>query len=403
MPTLSADLSSVRLTAVAAQGLLTPPSAPASKEAVLQTIRRLGALQIDTIHVVARSPYLTLFSRLGDYKAAWLDQLLAEGALFEYWAHAACFLPIEDYPIYRRRMLENQQPGWPNVTPEAAALVLARIRQDGPLRSSDFDSTKKVAGGWWNWKDEKRALEFLHTTGELMIARRVNFQRVYDLRERILPDWQDSSALGLEEMQRATVIRAVRAMGVAQPNWVADYFRLHKMTAANLLRSLVDEGQLVELTVDGWADPAYLHREDCSLLEEARSGRLVATHTCLLSPFDSLIWERRRTRALFGFDYSLECYLPAPKRKYGYFVLSILHRGELVGRLDAKAHRKEGWFEVKSLLLEPSVTPDAKLAAEVAEAIRSCAVWHGTPDVRLGRCDPEAFAGLLGIKRSTEE
>jgi uncharacterized protein len=191
---------------LAAQGLHRRPDYAASKADLLATIRRMGVLQIDTIHVVARSPYLVLWSRLGAYPQEWLTDLLAEGALFEYWAHEACFLPIESFPLFRRRMLDATSVGmkwkysheWAALNGEALERVLAHVREHGPARSSDFERSDGQAGGWWEWKPEKRALETLFTAGELMIARRHNFQRIYDLRERIMPDWDDTRVPSIE-------------------------------------------------------------------------------------------------------------------------------------------------------------------------------------------------------------
>ncbi|MCW5852940.1 MAG: YcaQ family DNA glycosylase, partial [Anaerolineae bacterium] len=218
------SLTAARYTMLAATGLSQPPQHPATKEDVLATIRRMGALQIDTIHVVARSPYLVLWSRLGDYRPAWLDEWLAEGALFEYWAHAACFLPIEDWPLYRRLMLDgvkgwDKARAWLDENRAVAEEVLAHIRANGHARSSAFDKPENHAGGWWNWKPAKIALEAYFNTGDVMIARRHNFQRVYDLRERILPDWDDALAPPLAEVERALALKAVRALGIATARW----------------------------------------------------------------------------------------------------------------------------------------------------------------------------------------
>jgi uncharacterized protein YcaQ len=392
-------LAAVRLLQLAAQGLLKPPARPAEKPDVLDAIRRMGALQIDTIHVVARSPYLVLFSRLGDYDPAWLDQHLAEGRLFEYWSHAACFLPIEDYPLYRHRMSrENQRyfsNEWSEKHHDTIETILARIRSDGPVRSADFERTDGQKGTWWNWKAEKMALEYLHTSGELMIARRENFQRIYDLPERVLPGWDERPALPEEAAHDELAVRAVRALGAAPARWVPDYYRLPKTGMAARLERLAEAERLLRVAVEGWKDPAYLHPENLSLLEWAASGELFATYTTLLSPFDPLVWDRARARELFGFDYTIECYTPEAKRRYGYFSLPILHEGVLVGRLDAKAHRKEGLFEVKSLHLEPGARPAEDLATAVAGAILSCAGWHGASQVVIRRSDPERFAALL--------
>ncbi len=194
---------------LAAQGLDRRPLKKAGKRDVLGTIRRMGALQIDTISVVARSPYLVLWSRLGQYEPRLLDELLTEGAIFEYWAHEACFLPIEDFKLYRHRMLNAESMGWKycatwaNEHRREIEAVLAHIRERGAVRSADFVRQDGKAGGWWEWKTEKRVLETLFTMGELMIARRQNFQRVYDLRERVLPAWDDRELPTIEEVKRA--------------------------------------------------------------------------------------------------------------------------------------------------------------------------------------------------------
>ncbi|HEX7049749.1 MAG TPA: crosslink repair DNA glycosylase YcaQ family protein [Longimicrobiales bacterium] len=390
-----------RLLLLAAQGLDRRPRRRARKPDVLAAIRRMGALQIDTIHVVARSPYLVLWSRLGPYEPGWLDALLAEGALFEYWAHEACFLPIEDYPLYRHRMLDPSGMGWKyshewvEEHREAVDRLLAHVRAHGPVRSADFERTDGQGGGWWGWKTEKRALEMLFTSGELMVARRHNFQRVYDLRERVLPSWDDAQLPSRDAVARTLALRAVHALGVTTARWAADYFRTPRRETAALVARLGAEGALVRAEVEGWQEPAYVHPERVELARRAADGGIRATHTTLLSPFDPVVWDRDRAKAIFDFDYRLECYTPAPKRRYGYFVLPILRRGALVGRLDAKAHRREGIFEVRALFLEPHTRVTDRLLADLAGALLGCAAWHGTPDVVIRRTEPGALADAL--------
>jgi uncharacterized protein YcaQ len=365
----------------------------------------MGALQIDTIHVVARSPYLVLWSRLGAYEPHWLEELLAEGSLFEYWSHAACFLPIEEYGLYRHRMLRHRRvaespDGWLARNPEAVGRVLQRVREGSAVRAAEFERTDGRAGAWWDWKPEKRALEELYYAGLLMIARRERFQRVYDLQERVLPEWDDARAPSEEETQRALALKAVRALGVALAGWVPDYFRTPKMGTVSLLEELASGGDLVRVTVEGWKDvPAYIHRDSTGLAERAAAGALQPALTTLLSPFDPLVWDRARARALFGFEYRIETYTPSARRKYGYFTLPILHRGALVGRLDPKAHRKEGVFEVRALHLEPDVEVTEELVNDLGAALRACAAWHKTPQVRVRQSDPSHLAALLGEGR----
>src|SRR5947209_7127521 len=386
---------------IAATGLTKRPGRALNKLDVLEAIRRMSALQIDTIHVVARSPYLVLWSRLGDYEPRWLDELLAEGKLFEYWSHEACFLPIEDYPLYRHRMLSAERMGWKYsrawITAHQKEVkgLLAFIREHGPVRSSDFARTDGKAGGWWEWKTEKRALEMLFTAGELMIARRHNFQRIYDLRERVLPSWDDSLLPSEEGAKRTLALKAVRALGITKARWVSDYFRTDRRETNATVTALADEGQLLRVEVAGWKEEAYVHPDNHKLIEKATSDSLQPELTTLLSPFDPLVWDRARAREMFGFDYRLECYTPAPKRRYGYFTLPILHRGKLIGRLDPKAHRKEGLFEVKSLHLEPGVRMSDEVAADVAGAIKECAPWHQTPEVVVRQSDPPKLTRLI--------
>jgi uncharacterized protein YcaQ len=383
---------------LAAQGLLNPPTSPATKGDVFAAIRRMGLLQIDTIHVVARSPYFVLFSRLGDYNAKWLDELLAEKALFEQWAHAACYIPMEDFPLSRRLILEELKmsyfSGWAQENLELVNLVLEAVRTNGPMRSADFES-KKEPGGWWNWKTEKAALEYWFSRGVLMVARRENFQRVYDLAERVIPDWKDDEVPPLDEVYRQMIYKTVSTLGVARPSWVPDYYRLKKKVVLPLLQEMLNSGDLRQVTIEGWEEPALFVNENENLLLSAASGELKANHTTLLSPFDPLTWDRERARQLFNFDFTIQCYTPAAKRQFGYFPLPILHNGELVGRLDAKAHRKEGIFEVKTLYLEDWVIPTIELAHALGQAIQRCADWHQTPNVTLGECSPSEFKSSL--------
>jgi uncharacterized protein YcaQ len=387
MSTPEISLETARVLTLRAQGLLHPSAQPASKEDVLAAIERNGAWQIDTINVVARSPYLALWSRLGEYNADWLNELLAEGRLFEYWAHAACFIPIEQYPYHRRMMLERQRHHryveWYQEHQADTDAVLHYVQVNGAVRSADFERKDGKKGTWWDWKIEKDALEHWLTVGEMMVARREKFQRVYDLRERVLPGWSDEAAPSLEECMHYFTLKSVRALGIALPDWVADFYRLSKVSVAKAIQKLLAEGALTQVKVEGWAEPALIPAETATILANESSASLTPTFTTLLSPFDTLIWDRKRARQMFNYDFSIECYLPAPKRKYGYYLLSVLHRGKLVARLDAKAHRQEGIFEVKSFYWEEGVTPTTEMLEEILAAIQSCADWHKTPKVHL--------------------
>jgi uncharacterized protein len=390
----------VRLALLSAQALLKPPPRQAQKQDVLTAIQKMGALQIDTISVVARSPYMVLFSRIGAYPSEWLDELLAEGSLFEYWAHAACFIPIEDYPLYRRMMLDDLR-GWSDGEQwlaDRATLVdeiLNRIRAEGPLRSADFERRNGKGSGWWDWKEEKIALERLFDAGIVSIARRDKFQRRYDLSERVIQDLDQIEVPAFEETIRQLSLKAVQSLGAARRGWVPDYFRLKKVPTFKALRDLTAEGQLVEVPVEDWEEPVLVHPSQLEFLEQAETGRITPSLTTLLSPFDPLVWDRRRAKELFDFEFTIECYVPAEKRRYGYYLLPILHQGRLIGRMDAKAHRKEGRFEIKALYFEPDVYLTADDGAAIIAAIQRAADWHRTPEITINRCEPPELMNVL--------
>lgn len=402
MPSQTLSLAQARKLHLAAQGLLNTPRRKATRQDLRQCVERMQLLQIDTIHVVARSPYLVLFSRLGAYPPAWLDAALAEGHVFETWAHEACFAPMADVCLHRSY---NQQvrSHWGLKRAQAQVLshrpqldaLLAHIDTHGPVKSSDFERQDGQSGGWWGWKDEKRWLETLFATGELMVARRDKFQRVYDLSHRVCPTLAEAPLPDADEVHAQFIEKAVLALGIAQARWINDYFRQKPRLKDADLDTLVARGVLRRVAVQGWAVPGYVHRSHADVLHQALDGRLRATHTTLLSPFDPLVWDRERASALWGFDYRIECYTPEEKRRYGYFVLPILHRGALVGRLDAKAHRMRGVFEIKALFLEQDITLDNAALHAVARAIQRCADWHGTPEVCVSRTEPAALLPRL--------
>ncbi|MGB0133206.1 winged helix-turn-helix domain-containing protein [Dokdonella sp.] len=389
------------------QGLLRKPPATSTRKQLLSTIERMQLLQIDTIHVVARSPYLVLFSRLGGYPQSWLDEALERGDIFECWSHEACFVPSSAFALHRAHSeCGGRSDHWASRNAQRAHeaqrkgmnSVLERIRDEGPLKASDFEGTQRRKTGWWGWKDEKRWLEALFARGELMVARRDRFQRVYDLSDRVrarMGAGSMSPASDALDTSNALLLNAVKALGITQARWINDYYRTRPKFRDADLDALVASGELIRLDVRGWENPAYVHIEHASLLQTIRQGRVRATHTTLLSPFDPVTWDRERASVMFGFDYRIECYVPEAKRRYGYFVLPILHRGQLIGRLDAKAHRSDAKFEVKSIHLEAGVKVAAGMVCAVAKAIQACANWHETPKVLVRRSDPKSLAADL--------
>ncbi|MDD2925201.1 MAG: crosslink repair DNA glycosylase YcaQ family protein [Rhodoferax sp.] len=404
MPVITLTLAQARALHLAAQGLLAPPAQLATPAALCACIARMGLLQIDTIHVVARSPYLVLFSRLGPYPMHWLDEALATGQLFETWAHEACFAPMADLLLHRSYNQQARQH-WGLASARHSHIhqrahldqLLLHIRQNGAVKSSDFTRQDDRTSAWWGWKDEKRWLEALFASGELMVARREKFQRVYDLAERVAPQLATAPAAGLapDAIRQQFIERSVTALGVTQARWIHDYFRLKPRLKDADLAALVEAGALLRVAVQGWDQPAYVHASQADWLQQAVAGQLQARHTALLSPFDPVVWDRERLATLFDFDYRLECYTPEPKRVHGYFVLPILHAGELIGRLDAKAHRAQGVFEVKSLSAQPGRRWSEAQSLAVAKAIWRCAQWHGTPEVQLTGTRPANLAPTL--------
>ena len=397
-----------RLLHLAAQGLLQSPRRKARRSDLVAAVERMRLLQIDTIHVVARSAWLVLHARLGDYPPAWLDEALTQGRLAECWAHEACFVTATDIGLHLHgrdqrahhwahrhaaRMHREQR-----VPMEA---LLAGIRDNGPVRAADFVCAQAAqAPGWWQWKPEKRWLEAWFALGELMVLRRERFQRVYDLTanvlERLDPPFDAATcALPAAALRRRFILDSVRALGVTQAGWIADYFRLKPAVSERELAPLLAGGELLAVRVEGWPTLGYVHRDHADTLARAVRGRLRASHTALLSPFDPVVWDRARVLAMFEFEYTLECYTPAARRRYGYFVLPILHRGRLIGRLDAKAHRAAGVFEIKALFLQPGIAPAPALVQALAATVAASARWHGTPQIRLLRTQPASLAAAL--------
>lgn len=398
VPQLS--LTAARHLHLAAQGLLRKPSRRAKPADILATIQRMSLLQIDTINIVARSPYLVLFSRLGHYPQQWLDEALSRGELMEYWAHEACFLPRDDFALVRHRMLSPDKMGWkyrPEWMQEHAGEIeklLAHIQQNGPVRSADFEHPRKGSSGWWEWKPHKRHLEGLFTAGQVMVIARRNFQRVYDVTHRVMPYWDDSrDMLSCAEAEYRMLENSARSLGLFRAQWLADYYRLKHLALPMLLERLQESQTIFPVNVERLG-PAWIHADLLPLLPQAQEDKLNATHSAVLSPFDPVVWDRKRAEQLFDFSYRLECYTPAPKRQFGYSVLPLLHRGRLVGRMDAKMHRKAGELEVIALWLEAGVRVGRQLETGLQSAIAEFARWQGARRVTFSQLPDGLFSAL---------
>lgn len=430
---LTLTLEEARGVALAAQGLDSPaadlcrPGAATTAADLAAMVDRLGVVQVDTISVVARTQYLVLWSRLGAYQQRLLDEALyPRRDIFEYWSHAASILPMRDYPYYRAEMVETAQHHlwqplreWLAEHPEAVQQTLEAIRDRGPLASADFENPtgarRMERWEWYGPKESRRALDTLWTLGDLMIHSRRAGQKVFDLRERVLAEAfgaeaPDDSALPTpHERLDHFVRRTTQALGIVTPSWLWDYFRVgerdsqahqhaqganRRARATTLLAAMARQGALIPAQVEGLAEPAYLAPERLADLQRLRDGA-APTRTTLLSPFDSLIWDRARARALFGYEVCFEAYIVPEKRRYGYYSLAILHRGRLVGRLDPKFERRERRLIVRALHLEPGITPDADLLDGLAGALRDLAAFLGADTVTVERADPAEAAPLL--------
>ncbi len=383
-------------------GLLDEPRRRATKEAVCATVERLGFVQVDSINVVERAHHLTLAARLDGYRPAMLTGLLErDRALFEHWTHDAAVIPTVWYPYWRHRFPRARKVVFGNAwwrerlgpRPRAvAAEVLERIRSEGPLMARDFQSPgggdprpRGEGASWWGWTRQKAALEFLWFTGELAIARRVAFHKVYDLAERVLPAAHAAPPPPEEEHLDWACRTALERLGVATPRELAEYW--HAVPAADAAawcERAAARGEVAGVrleSLDGAAPrPAYAfadwEQRAAALPEPPRRLRL-------LSPFDPILHDRQRTERLFGFDYRIEVFVPAAKRRYGYYVLPILEGDRLVGRLDPKLHRDQGLLEVRALWWEPGVRPARGRREALAAAVGRLARLAGADRWRL--------------------
>ena len=396
--TLSADQA--RRIALAAQGLADPrPAGRVDARHLRRVLDRLGQLQIDSVNVLSRSHYLPVFARLGPYPRELLDRLSwgPRAELFEYWGHAASLVSLRLQPALRWRMqrsVDLDRPWWrpllqrPELVDEVRALVAAK----GPIGAGvTGEARPNRAGQMWNWSDGKVALEYLFVTGVVATAGRPHFERLYDLTERVLPPEVLAVPTPPEDDgQRELVRTAARALGVATAADLLDYFRLRNDYGRLRVAELVEAGELLPVRVEGWKDPAYLWAG-------ARLPRRVSARA-LLSPFDSLVWERARTERLFDFRYRIEIYTPAAKRVYGYYVLPFLLGESLVGRVDLKADRAGRRLLVRGAYAEqPAPAPD--VAEELAEELALMASWLRLDDVVVeprGELAPALAAAVAG-------
>lgn len=386
--TLSFTLKQARRLALAAQGFdgRSPP-ASVQPSRLNRLIERLGVLQIDSVNALVRSHYLPLFSRLGHYNRDLLDQAAwSQGrrrTLFEYWGHEASLLPMSMYPLMRWRM--NRASGGEGIYQQLARFgrerqdvirrVLASVQEQGAIGAGSLSTRKEKAGPWWDWSAEKHALEWLFAAGEVTVAGRRGFERLYDLPERVLPASILQQPLPDEaQAQRALLLHAADALGIATEKDLRDYFRLDPADSRGRLAELEEAGELLRCQVQGWKQPAWCR-------PAAKIPRKVAA-SALLSPFDSLVWERGRTERLFDFRYRLEIYTPVHNRVYGYYVLPFLHHERIAARVDLRAERALGQLAVHAVHEDASGLDEEGMLA-LALNLQRMARWLGLERVQL--------------------
>jgi len=385
------SLAQARRIALAAQGFGDPRLAhragPPDLRALKRVVAHTGLLQIDSVNVLVRAHFLPVFSRIGPYPQELVERAAYRRprALFEYWGHEASLLPVAVQPLFRWRMDDAMDHAWGGMRrvaqdrPTLLRDLLADVAAEGPLTASELaarhDAERpKRAGPWWDWSDVKRALEFLFWSGQVTTATRRGFERAYDLPERVLPRKViDTATPTREDAQRELVRRAAASLGVASARDLRDYYRLPAAAAKDRIAELVDTGELLPVSVEGWRAPAYLH-------PRARVPRQVRA-SALLVPFDPLVWERDRTERLFGFRYRIEIYVPAPARVHGYYVLPFLLDEALVARVDLKADRAAGVLRVQGAFGEPDAPPET--AERLRAELESMAQWLGLSGIEV--------------------
>ena len=370
-------IAKLRRIALDQQGLLKTEYFGRGKRATLRAIEQLGYVQIDTISVVERAHHHVLWSRVSNYQPKFLDQLVKQREIFEYWFHAAAWLPMKDYRFALPRMTKmNGERDWFEISGRKLTKgILKRIEIEGPLRARDFADTRQANNGWWDWKPAKQALEQLFMRGELMVSGREGFQKVYDLSERVLPDWIDSSMPSMDEYASHLIDTTLRAHGFATLSSMT-YLRKGKQlrdAVKQQLQQRLETNQLTTLDLSN-INTLYIDPE----LLETRAPRSSA-QVRILSPFDNAVIQRQRGREIFAFDYQIECYVPGPLRKFGYFCLPVMYRNRLVGRIDCKAHRAKHSLAIKSVYIEQKV--DADFIDLFCQALRSFAAFNNCTQI----------------------
>lgn len=403
------SLSAVRALVIDKQGLNRKPMTKnrnASMDEIYSIVDSIGCVQIDSLQMVRRSQYIVLWSRLGLYDTDDFDKLIYSEScrrLFEYWLHEASIIPLTWFPALIPVMQCNRNGrsrGSKNWLEEFGNRQLMddifdRVSRNGCAKSSDFREKRLTRGSWWDWKPEKRALEILYDRGSFMVTSRINFQKVYDLKERVLPKWVNKIGMTRYESYRYLLINAMKALGICHPSQIGDYIHVKRTVARPFVRQLLDEGVIVKVKArlqDDTIHDLVVHKDDLELLNRASDNDIDVSDTTFLSPFDNLFWARDRDLQFWGFQQVLEAYKPKHLRKWGYFCLPILHKNRLVGRIDPKIERQKGILILHNIILEPGISVDDEILKGVASALKRFRDFNDCEEILIEKSTPKDFA-----------
>jgi uncharacterized protein YcaQ len=387
------SLEQARTLVLREQRLLNPILTKGKKGA-LSVIEQLGYLQIDTLSVVARSHHHTLWSRLPDYREPFLNELLEKDkSIFEYWSHAASYLPMADYryslPV--KKLYADGKSHWFAQDKKMNRYVLDKIKAEGPLQSKDFEFKREDKGNWYNWKPAKQALEQLFMEGKLMVARRQNFQKVYDLAERVVPGSIDTTLPDRKEYAAYLIRKAIQAYGISSESELNYLRKGWKEVISSEVKRMLKTGELISLNIETLKDTYLTTPEKVQSLIPTTllSGKDTLSSGIMhfLSPFDNVVIQRKRLNNLFGFDYNIECYVPEPKRKYGYWCLPLLYNNTFVARFDPKADRAGKVFYIKSMHFEKTFSPNELFNEAFTRKLKEFATFNGCKEIVIQKAD----------------
>lgn len=386
-------LQQLRFLTLESQGLTKPYPFGKGKDAVLKALEHLGYLQIDTLSIVERAHHHTLWTRIPDYKTEYLDELVEERKVFEYWFHAASYLPMKDFRFALLQMLEVKQSKthYYNADPKVMKYVLDTIRREGPKKARDFENETKKAGSWWSWKPTKVALERLFLQGDLMISSRNGMQKTYDLTENVLPKSINTTLPTDLEFAEYLVKTYLNAYGFTTVKQITHLKtgELIRKNVDKVLKSMLQEGTIQQVNIENMPS-VFVNK---NLLEKPLNKTNSSIR--ILSPFDNSIIHRDRVKQFFDFDYKIECYTPKEKRQYGYFCLPILFGDTFIGRIDCKAHRKEKEFEIIHLHIENPNIDFEMWKKPFVEIIKSFVTFNGCEHIKLTKVSPSKLTNKI--------